>query len=96
MLSIVANDIRLSEGRPIDFGQEQVRICAPFLCVPLELFIHHKVQRPSAMRARGLDFHFQGFVSEAPFDEGRAIGVLRSSAVDALPRAEPQPMRRSV
>lgn len=96
MLSIVANDIGFSEGRPIDLGQEQVRTGAHFPGAPFELLVDHKVQRLPAMRARGGDFHFQGLVSQAPFDEGRAKGIFRSSAKDPLPRAEPQRMRRAI
>ena len=96
MLSIVANDIGLAEGRPIDVGQEQVRIGALFPGAPFEFLVDRKVQRLPTMRAGGGDFHFQGLVSQAPFDEGRAKGVLRSSAEDPLPRAEPQRMRRPI
>jgi len=48
------------------------------------------------MRAYGRDLDLQSLVSEAPFDEGRSQGILRSSAENLLSGVESQPMRSPV
>jgi hypothetical protein len=73
---------------------EQPRIRSTFPYAPLELLVHQDMQSVAAMRTRGHNFNLQSFASEAPFDEGRNKGVLRSSAEDLLSRAESQSMRR--
>jgi hypothetical protein len=81
---------------PVDVRQEQARGWLTLAHAPPEPLVHQDVHRLSAVRALSRDFHFEAFVSEAPFDEGRGKRILRSSAEDPLPRAESQPVRRLV
>jgi len=94
--SIVSDDVRSAEARPVDGGQKQMRIGAGFLDAPFEMLVDGDVYRNAAMGARGGNLHFQAFISEAPLHEGRGEGILRSSPEDALPGAELEPMRCAV
>jgi hypothetical protein len=48
------------------------------------------------MRARRRDLDLQPLIPEAPFDQGRSYGVLRSRSEGALPAAEAKAMRRAL
>jgi hypothetical protein len=77
-------------------GQEQPRVSAALAHAPPEPLVHLDVHRLAAVRTRSRDLHFQAFVSEASFDEGRGKGILRSSAENPLPGAKSQAVWRSV
>lgn len=81
---------------PIDGGQEQVRVGAALLDAPLKALVDQDVHGAGTVGTGGRDLDLQKFVSEAPFDEGRSEGILRSSTEDALSGAEAQAVRSAV
>ena len=73
-----------------------MRVGPGFLDAPFEMLVDHDVHREAAMGTGRGDLHLQAFIAKAPLHEGRSEGILRSSAEDALPGAELEPMRSAV
>jgi hypothetical protein len=76
--------------------QGQAEVSAAFAHTPPELLVHLDVHRLAAVRTRSRDLHFEAFVSEASFDEGRGKSIFRSSAEDLLSGAETKAVQRLV
>jgi hypothetical protein len=90
------DDVRASEGLPIDARLEKQRFGAFFPYLKIQFAVHGNVKSPPAMGTRGFDFNGKPLSSEAPLHEGRSESIFCSSPMRAFSRAEFQAMRRGL